>query len=662
MKISFVVFLVLALVFNSGQLCATTENQTEKLFKTSIDPGKKAFYALQLISGNKEKFVFRFPKYEKDIVRAKNTNLYGKASFLTFQIQHTINVRNSTPQISNILAAKNIFAKLKEQKAVELLTIFEADYYFKNSNYTKSSHLYESIHASLKQKYWEDKNDLVNFNNYCLYLSQVAFNYFQLNDTKKSIASMMELIHSIDPKKNVEEYTLALNNIGSIYSKDNKEYKAIYFYRKALKLVKENNFSQQYNLNEINIVRSYFKIYNYEKAKEYLNTISFKNTTDSTSVLNIELSTVLLLEIKIAVEQQNFSAAKLKIKELNKYYPSSLDIKDKTTLYIYSSRIYESEKDFQRALSNYKNWAEEYERVRKKESEQTKLIQRKYLNAEKNRIKVITENSSNKKNDVLKNRIQLFSIFIGIGIIILLIYLISRLVKLNKKLFQKTKLNSQMNKKLIISLKDKEILLQEVHHRVKNNFQIISSLLNIQANRLTSEEQMRPLLEAKDRILSMSLVHQKLYTEKRNELEKVLFGEYLIELVMNLRSIHCENEDELILTTSIDEIFVDLNKAVPLALFSNEVITNAFKYGRSKNGKLHLNIQLKDLGAYNTEFTISDQGTGFQKSEVEQTDSIGTQLKSLLADQIEGTLSEENENGAHIQLRFYNEPDELKTI
>lgn len=646
----------------SGKALSLTEHQIKKKFTTEIDPGKKAFYALQLISGNQEKFNFRLRKYEKAIIRAKNTNLYGKASYLCYRIQYTVNVDKGIPNIKSIRRAKKIFRKLKEQRGVELVSIFEANMYFLKGDYSQSASIYESLYPSVKTRFQKDRTDLMSYNNFCLLLGNIAYNYYQLNDTEKSIDYMEEIIQSIDKKKHLDEYTLALSNIGSIHSKAGKEYKAIYFYKKAIDLIQKHKIKSQLNLNEYNIAVSYINIGDFKEADKYLKTLVFTDPNDSSTIVNLSLPKVVLKEVKIAIEFEQFDKAKSKLLQLNTLNINSLKIEDRINIYRYNSRIFEEDKNWNLAFYNYKKWVEEFDSVRKNEYDNLLEIQRKFLKIEKQRLKSQLEATLKKKDEENKNRIQLTSIFVGVTIILLLIFLISRLIRLNKSLQMKTKINEEINHNLSISLKDKVILLQEVHHRVKNNFQIISSLLNLQANQLQSEEQIKPLLDAKDRIVSMSLVHQKLYSEKQNQLERVLFGEYLLDLIHTISKAHSINPDALELTTDFDEVFVDLNKAVPLALFSNEVITNSFKYGVGENGILKIHVRLKNKGAYITELFFKDAGKGFSDEVTQNTDSIGSQLKQLLSQQLNASLDEYNDNGACVRLKFYNEIDELKSI
>ncbi|MFN5982701.1 MAG: histidine kinase dimerization/phosphoacceptor domain -containing protein [Fluviicola sp.] len=663
MRFSFIRFCVFLLFLAfAGNVNALTENQIKKKYATEIDPGKKAYYALQLISGNQEKFNFRIKKYEKAIIRAKNTNLYGKASYLTYRIQYTVNIDKEIPELKSVIRAKKMFRKLNETKGVELVSIFEANMYFLKGDYSQSASIYESLYPTIKKRFQKNKKDLMSYNNYCLLLSNIACNYYQLNDTEKAIDYMNEIIASIDKEKHIDEYTLALYYIGSVHSKAGNEYKAIYFYKKAIELIQKYQIKSQYNLNEYNVAVSYINVGEFKEADYYLKSLVFENPQDSSSILNVFLPKVILREVKIAIEFKQFDKAKIKLLQLNKLNINKLKIEDRINIYRYNSRIYEEDKNWNLAFYNYKKWVEEFDSVRNNEYNNLLEIQRKFLKIEKQRIKSQLEATLNKKDEENKNRIQLTSIFVGVTIILLLIFLISRLIRLNKSLQIKTKINEEINHNLSISLKDKVILLQEVHHRVKNNFQIISSLLNLQANQLHSEEQIKPLLDAKDRIVSMSLVHQKLYSEKQNQLERVLFGEYLLDLIHTISNAHSINPETLELTTDFDEVFVDLNKAVPLALFSNEVITNSFKYGVSENGKLKIHVRLKNKGAYITELFFKDSGKGFNDESDESSESIGSQLKLLLSQQLNATLEEYNDNGACVHLKFFNEMEEVKSI
>jgi len=126
------------------------------------------------------------------------------------------------------------------------------------------------------------------------------------------------------------------------------------------------------------------------------------------------------------------------------------------------------------------------------------------------------------------------------------------------------------------SLKEKEVLLREIHHRVKNNLQIISSLFNLQSRCIKDKQVLHVFKESRDRIRSMALIHERLYQSK--DLARIDFTEYVRGLVANLFQSYKVNPDLIALETSIKEIFLGVDKAIPCGLIIDELVSNSLKY------------------------------------------------------------------------------------
>jgi PAS domain S-box-containing protein len=200
------------------------------------------------------------------------------------------------------------------------------------------------------------------------------------------------------------------------------------------------------------------------------------------------------------------------------------------------------------------------------------------------------------------------------------------------------------------SLKEKDILLREIHHRVKNNMQIISSLLDIQAME-TDDESLRNLLqESQRRIKSMALVHEKLY--QTHNLSKIDFGEYISIILSELMTLY--RLDEKNITTKIDarHIELDIEQAVPCALIINELITNSCKYAfpEDRIGKIEISfVEKNDM----FELTVRDNGIGLQPDvNHEKANPLGLQLVDLLAKQLMGSFQINSDHGTTSVVKF----------
>jgi len=200
------------------------------------------------------------------------------------------------------------------------------------------------------------------------------------------------------------------------------------------------------------------------------------------------------------------------------------------------------------------------------------------------------------------------------------------------------------------SLKEKEVLLKEVHHRVKNNLQVISSILNLQSSYLEDEKIINILRESQDRIKTMSIIHESLY--QANDFSQINFSQYVVSLSKNL--VHSYgNFDSFVETTyEIDDVHLSLDLSIPCGLIINELISNALKYafkGREK-GKLNISLQLKN-GVVT--IIVADNGVGIPKNiNIRETNSLGLQLVMSLVEQIDGELKMDNKKGTTFTITF----------
>jgi PAS domain S-box-containing protein len=201
------------------------------------------------------------------------------------------------------------------------------------------------------------------------------------------------------------------------------------------------------------------------------------------------------------------------------------------------------------------------------------------------------------------------------------------------------------------SLREKEILLREIHHRVKNNMQVISSLFNLQAGHIADEEARRMLKEGQLRIRSMALVHEKLY--RSHDLSKIEFGAYLQSLSAYLFQFFKVDADRIRLETDLEDVFLDINSAVPCGLLISELITNALKYAFPGDRKGVIGIRLRRSKDGTVELRVSDDGAGFPETvDFHRTESLGLQIVDLLVGQLEGTIELERKKGAVFTIAF----------
>jgi PAS domain S-box-containing protein len=198
-----------------------------------------------------------------------------------------------------------------------------------------------------------------------------------------------------------------------------------------------------------------------------------------------------------------------------------------------------------------------------------------------------------------------------------------------------------------LSLKEKEVLLKEVHHRVKNNLQIISSLLNLQSKYVKDNQALEMFKESRNRIRSMTLIHEKLYRSK--DLANLDVAEYIQNLSSNL--FRSYNSGRVSLKTEVEDILLGIDTAIPCGLIINELISNSLKYAfPERQGEIFVDLH-RDDGKLT--LIVRDNGVGFPENvDFRNTDSLGLQLVCTLTDQLDGAIELNRAGGTEFKITF----------
>ncbi|GAB4423262.1 MAG: hypothetical protein Kow0031_01690 [Anaerolineae bacterium] len=206
----------------------------------------------------------------------------------------------------------------------------------------------------------------------------------------------------------------------------------------------------------------------------------------------------------------------------------------------------------------------------------------------------------------------------------------------------------QQEQQLQTMLTEKEVLLKEIHHRVKNNLQIVSSLLNLQAGSATDPGALAALSESQNRVRAMSLVHEKLY--QSGDLGQVDFLDYARSLVDHLFVLNYHGRDQIRLRVEGDPLAVDANTLVPCGLIMTELITNALKYAFPNGGSGEILVQIQ-AGTDEMAMTVADTGIGLPVNTSPETSStLGLQLVNGLVQQVNGRLEVQRDSGTRYQI------------
>ena len=199
--------------------------------------------------------------------------------------------------------------------------------------------------------------------------------------------------------------------------------------------------------------------------------------------------------------------------------------------------------------------------------------------------------------------------------------------------------------------KEKDVLLREIHHRVKNNMQVISSLLKLQSKSIEGKKSVEMLKESQDRIRAMALVHEKLYESK--DLANIDFNEYIEYLVKMLFRSYAVNSEKIRLKLNIEKVMLKIDKAIPCGLIVNELILNSLKHAFADGDSGEIEVSLLFINENEVELVVSDNGIGVPEGiDYNNSGSLGLKLVNILTDQIDGKLYLDRSKGTKFQIRF----------
>lgn len=198
-------------------------------------------------------------------------------------------------------------------------------------------------------------------------------------------------------------------------------------------------------------------------------------------------------------------------------------------------------------------------------------------------------------------------------------------------------------------LKEKALLLKEIHHRVKNNLSIISSLINLQMERVKDDYHRTLFAEHRDKINSIALIHELVYKSK--DFSEINLKTYIEEISSNLASVYRSSKKELILESNVENVVVDINYALPLGLIINEVMTNSFKHAFRDKADAKISIVLTKEKRL-VRFSIGDNGSGLNQ-ETKREESLGMEILKGLIEQIGGRYFFSNDQGTLFSMEFY---------
>ncbi len=591
---------------------------------------------------------------------------------------------------------KNQLESIKEQAVIdnqtEILTKFakiEGELYFQNRNYSKAIPVFTDLLVKNKIKSAIDSARVLYFlkisyfnihslsktinihrvivgikkkhpeiNGWILYpkLSNI---YYEMKLYKECLNQ--QLLEFEDIKNNKDMLLNYYNDRGLFWAHYGMQDSAIICYNKARAIFSNAHLDNKLSLSdeftisliEGNIGQSYIALKEYYKAipllkKDVLFSIKSQNYLNA-AISEIELSKCYLLLQQYPLSKSYLDSANTRLKNIDDYR-TKLNILKQYAVYYEKMGLQRLCLDYYKRYTAFKDSTDAQENLRELISAQVsnQMVEKETLIRE-NQQKIKERTDEVDKQRTIKN-----ILFLGGGILVFIIIIVSSQLRKTKAQKQLLELkNRQIETRNVIinkALVEKDLLIKEVHHRVKNNLQIISSLLKLQSGKTQNQEILNSLKEAQDRINSMALLHQLLY--RNNQMTTLLFNEYLSNLVSQLSDSFSLTANHIIIKQKLVELELDLDTAIPLGLITNELISNAYKHA-FKNNKGLVTIELAKLYKNTYMLKVSDDGVGMPADfDITRLHSLGLDIVSILSDQISAELKIYNDPGANFEIHF----------
>lgn len=402
-------------------------------------------------------------------------------------------------------------------------------------------------------------------------------------------------------KFDVEAVFSAYNGIGNVYKYMEKLDLAEQYYKKGLELGQQTGYKRALSVCRGNLGQLLLMKKKYQEALTPL----------------------------LAVIQQNLEAN---------------DLKNLWENYMHTSDAYAGLEDYKNAYKYWQLYSEEVERLYEEEIDQMELeLTAKYEAGERAAVLVLQEQQLEQQK-----KIQWLT-FGVLGLLVVVLLLGWRNYR-NKQ--RSNRLLTETNTQLAKKNDENKLLLKEIHHRVKNNLQTISSLLNLQSAQISDPQIQNAVKESQSRVRSMALIHQKLY--QGENLAAVEMKDYLETLGQSTLNAFGQSAQYVKIDVDMQPLEMDVDTAIPLGLIVNELLTNALKYAfpNQQNGKINLSLTQTNPGHY--QLQVADNGVGMSEtsSTSSQGTGFGTRLVQLLTMQLQGTISKLTEGGLTTTIRF----------
>ena len=511
--------------------------------------------------------------------------------------------------------------------------------------------------------------------------NHIGIAYFNIANYDKSIENLYKSLENAEKTKDSIRISNSYNNIGYIFERQKKYDKALDFYKKSLKIREKLQATHLFPAL-YNIASTSFRNNDFESGEKYLLralAISKQNKDTTSIAISCSYLSITYANNKQFQKSKTYLQKTLKLIPFVKnqyqlgqiyydlgavyaklgnyakaeaFYKKSIEINKKVRVeyleqsYKELSDLYKKQHKYQQALDYTNKYYQLKDSIYSIEKDKAVSEVESRYESEKKEQKIVLL-QSNIKQQKTKERFLLMITILVFLLALLSIFFFYTYKKRSTELEKK-------NKIINVALSEKETLIKEVHHRVKNNLQLVSSMLSLQQRYLTNPKAIDAIKDSQNRIDSISLIHQKLYSEQ--SLTAIKIHDYIEDLIQNIIDLFDIDSNDISFISQIDNLVLDVDTAMPIGLIVNELIINSIKHNREKTN-LNIEIQLFKKQE-KLHLIVKDDGKGVPENfDFQKSNSYGMKMIASFARKLKANISFKNDNGlqVYIQINKYHE-------
>lgn len=475
-------------------------------------------------------------------------------------------------------------------------------------------------------------------------LNNIGYLFVNQDENSKALEYFEKSLKITEEIGNKGAIAHTLNNIGNVYKKQKDTTTALTYFERSLSIQQEISDKNGMASTLNNIGTLYKDKGNFSKALQYhYQSLNVSKETDNKRGMSLALNAVgnIYLKQGKSLKAEAYATESLKIaQEIG--FPTSISAASEIL-----TEVYQVNNNWEKAFQMYKLHDIMKDSLQNAEIEKSIIRQQANYEIEKKEQKLIIMTTQNELQELKLNKNKILINYFIFALILVLILTVVLYRGYQKKRLINELLESQKTE-IIKKSEEKTAMLKEIHHRVKNNLQVVNSLLKLQSREIEDQKVLAIFKEAQNRVLSMALLHEKMY--RSEDIKHIDLQEHISLLIDDLLKTYVINKN-IQSNVKIANVTFGLQTLVPLGLIINEIISNALKHAFKDKDEGVIKVHLNQLNDEQYELIIGDNGIGSE--ELISDSGLGKKLIHTFAKQLKGSIERIAEEGTIYKLAFY---------